>query len=137
MMRSIERRPAIAGTTFDNLREIRFDGEETGAFDVDLRRFGRVMTAIAQAIHYHDFGGKIRYWHVFCPSLQTLSAQPDGWEPLRRTVQVTRYAYQHTAYPKVFSYGRAVFSKKSWALYQFVFYDALIVNAWPSKRQFR
>ena len=139
MMRSIDRRPALIDTTFQDLRPIQLRGEETGAFSVELRRFNRIMSAIAQALHYRDFGEKRRYWEVFCPSFhsdESLVGQADAWEPLRRTAATLGYVYQATGCPSVFCYGRTRRTPRG-CIYQFVFYDAVIVNAWPSKRQVR
>lgn len=136
MMRSIDRRPALAGGTFQDLRPIQLQGEETGAFSVDLRRFNRIMSAIAQALHFRDLGKKRRYWDVFCPSLhsaESLLGHADAYEPCRRAAASCKYIYEPTEQPSVFSYGRT----PRGYIYQFVFYDAMIVNAWPSKRQLR
>src|ERR1022692_4543918 len=65
MMRSLDYRPALVDTIFQELRPLWRNGEETAAFTVDLRRLERVIFAIAQAIHYRDFSEKIRYWDMF------------------------------------------------------------------------
>jgi hypothetical protein len=114
MMRSLDYRPALVGTTFQELRPLWRNGEETCAFTVDLCRLNRVIFAVAQAIHYRDFGEKIRYWDMFCPTLQSnesLSGQPDAYEPLRRaTTCGFKYVYPAVEYPSVFSYGSAPFT---------------------------
>ena len=139
MMRSIDRRPALVGTIFQDLRPIQVEGNETGAFSVDLSRFDRVITAIARAIHYRDFNEKRRYWDVFCPQFylpEGVASRRDAYEPLRQIVATQRYVYAPAESPEVFCYGRAGKSPGR-SVYQFVFYDAMIVFAWPSIRHLR
>jgi len=136
LMRSFDRAPSLIERTYPDLRQIHYRGGETATFSVDLKRVTRVMTAIAQALHYRDFQIKIRRWEMFCPSFHTetsLSGAPDPWEPLRRTTLKPHYDYQPTEQPEVFHYGRAGLGERRW-VYQFVFYGAVIVNAWPSRR---
>jgi len=59
-LRSVERSPALLATTYPILYALEFKGVETGAIEVDLKRFGRVMTAITQAPHFRDFRVKVR-----------------------------------------------------------------------------
>ena len=139
LMRSIDRRPALVASMFPDLRPIEIRGHETGAFSVDLKRFHRVMSAIAQGIHYRDVGQKRRYWDIFCPSFymrEALAIGRDDFDPLRRAAAKVNYTYETTPSPSVFCYGRTRPEPRG-CVYQFIFYDAVIVNAWPSNRQFR
>jgi hypothetical protein len=139
MMRSIDYRPALVASMFPDLGPIEIRGHETGAFSVDLKRFHRVMSAIAQAIHYRDFNEKRRYWDVFCPSFymrEALVSQRDAFDPLRHTAATLRYTYETTGARSVFCYGRTSRTPKG-CVYQFIFYDVLIVHAWPSTQQIR
>jgi hypothetical protein len=134
MMRSIDRRPNLVGTMFQGLRPIHVDGYQTGAFSVDLPRFDRVITAIARAIHYRDFNQKRRYWEVFCPHFflpESVATKHDAFDPLRHIVATQKYVYAPAESPEVFCYGRAGKSPGR-SVYQFVFYEAMIVFAWPS-----
>lgn len=95
-LRSVERRPALLATTYPILYALEFKGVETGAIEVDLKRFGRVMTAITQALHFRDLRVKVRKSRIFSPSLQsdeTLRGQTDSSEPLRIRLATLRYRY--------------------------------------------
>ena len=108
------------------------NAEERGVVSVDLTRMHRIMTAIAQTLHYHDFGRKHKKWRIFTPTLQSeesLNNLTDAWESLRKPLALLRYQYMLTGQPKVFTYGRARI-KPFGVVYQLVFYDAAIVNAW-------
>ena len=136
-IRSMERRPALWATMFPDIQVIQFQGRETGAFSVDLVRLKRVMTAIVQALHFRDFGIRRRRWRIFTPTLQsigTLGGETDKWESLRAQLATVRYKYLQTGQQDVFAYGRTRM-KPSGYLYQLVFYNAVIVNAWPELRR--
>jgi hypothetical protein len=67
--RSFEYSPKLLARTFRGLRTVTVQGEETGAFPVDLARHRRVMRAIAYALYFRDFGRKHRGdWRIFTPS---------------------------------------------------------------------
>ena len=137
MMRSIDRRPAIVPSLFPDLRPVTIGGLETGTFSVDLKRFDRVMAAIAQGIHYRDFGEKRRYWGIFCPSFyssESVAIRRDAFDPVRRAVATLKYKYEAAAAPSVFCYGRTPRTAQG-CVYQLIFYDVVIVNAWPERRR--
>ena len=139
MMRSIDRRPNIVGTMFQDLRPVRVDGYETGSFCVDLPRFDRVMTAIARAIHFRDFNEKRRYWDVFCPHFylaESVSLKHDAFAPLRRAVTEPKYTWARTESTEVFCYGRAG-NSPSRSVYQFVFYGSFVCFMWPDRHPWR
>ncbi len=133
-MRSVKRRPSVVKRRFPQIRPIATDGQDSGLVEIDLPRFKRIMTAIAQALHYQDLGIKQRRWGIFSPTLHSeeslVSGNADNWEPLKRVVAVTRYRYLPTSQPDVFAYGRAEMKPSSY-LYQMIFYNAVIVGAWP------
>jgi hypothetical protein len=98
-----------------------------------------VITAIARAIHYRDFNEKRHYWDVFCPHFylpESVGSRRDAFEPLRQIAATQRYSYAPAESPEVFCYGRAGASPGR-SIYQFAFYDATLVFAWPSKGRFR
>ena len=67
--RSFSHSPALMTQTFRDIRPVQLDGEETGAFPIDLTRHKRVMKAIAYALYFHDAGERHGGdWHVFTPS---------------------------------------------------------------------
>jgi hypothetical protein len=53
---SYDRSPKLFNRTFSGMRQIVMDGEETGAYRIELPRFKKVMKAIAYAMYFHDFG---------------------------------------------------------------------------------
>lgn len=131
-IRSMEHTRALWSTMFPSVQRIQFDGRETGAFPVNLVRLKRVMRAIVQALHCRDCGVKQKRWEVFCPTLhssQTLGGKADNFESLRKQLATVRYTYLPTGQPSVFTYGRARV-RHFGELYQLIFYDAVIVNAW-------
>jgi hypothetical protein len=135
-IRSMEHRPALWSTMFPDIQKIQFQGRETAAFSIDLVRLKRVMAAIVQALHFRDFAIKWRRWRIFSPTLHsigTLSGRTDEWESLRTQLATARYKYLPTGQQDVFAYGR-IQMRPSGHLYQLVFYNAVIVNAWPLRR---
>lgn len=139
MMRSIDRRPHLVSTMFQDLQPIQIEGHETAAFTVDLPRFDKVITAIARAIHYRDFNEKRRDWDVFCPHFYqsgSAASKRDAYDPLREVAAIQKYVYAPSDAPEVFCYGRAGKSPGR-SVYQFVFYDVMIVFAWPYLRHWR
>lgn len=139
MMRSIDRRPHIVSTTFRDLQPIEIEGHQTAAFSVDLPRFDRVITAIARGIHYRAFNEKRRDWDVFCPHFyqsESAASKRDSYDPLREVAAIQKYVYAPSGAPEVFCYGRAGESPAR-SVYQFVFYDAMIVFASPYARHGR
>jgi hypothetical protein len=132
-MRSVKRRP-VGRRKFPHIRPIYIDGHEAGLLEIDMPRFKRIMTAVVRALHYRDLGIKHGRWDIFSPTLHSeeslVSGKTDDWEPLKRMVATARYAYLPTSQTEVFAYGRAKMKPSSY-LYQMIFYDAVIVNAWP------
>jgi hypothetical protein len=53
-MRSLDRSPALFNQTFRSMRPLVRNGEEVGAFRVDLARLKAVMISTTQALHYRD-----------------------------------------------------------------------------------
>ncbi len=134
-LRAMERRPALLATTFPEINVIQFKGQETGAFEIDLGRLRRVMTAIVQALHFRETGVKRRKWRVFSPSLhsaETLAGRFDDFEPLRVRLATLPYQYAVTGHQEVFVYGTAE-RPGTGRVYQLVFYDAVIINAWRAR----
>ena len=67
--RSLDRSSKLRTRTFRGLKPVIVEGQETGAFPIDLPRHKRVMGAIAHALYFHDYGQKHRGdWQVFTPS---------------------------------------------------------------------
>jgi len=53
---SYDNSPKLFNRTFSNVQRIEFEGEETGAYPIDLPRLKKVMKAIAYAMYFQDFG---------------------------------------------------------------------------------
>jgi hypothetical protein len=96
--------------TFSDVRAVVVDGDETGAFPIELPRFKRVIKAIAYAMYYHDFGRRNEGdFDVFSTSLNSRSnlyhGVPDGYENLRRILEACAFESRPVPQPKVFKYG--------------------------------
>ncbi|MFZ3210923.1 MAG: hypothetical protein WA188_05360 [Terriglobales bacterium] len=132
--RSFNRSPKLLTQTFGGLRPVLVEGEETGAFRIDLARHRRVMKAIAYAIYFHDNARKHRGgWRIFTPSFgyaeNIYSGQPDPWEDLRRLLDSGQYTAMPVPQPEVFKYGQ-IRTDQNQLIYKFEFYERIVVNAW-------
>jgi hypothetical protein len=131
-MRAIERRPALAATIYPEITPLIRNGEEVGYFAADLTRVNRVISAIAAALHFRDLKVKRKAWNVFCPTMhsdESIAQGTDKHDTWRLLLLKLKYEYVSTPHPKVFTYGRAVVRKRH--VYQLIFYDTVIFNAWP------
>lgn len=130
---SFENSPKLASLTFAGLREITVVEGVTGAYRIDLRRFKRVMKAIAYATYYLDFGKPNEGdFHLFSASLSSASnlyqRRPDGYENLRRVIASSTFRSMPVPQPKVFKYGMAKVGEGQ-VHYHFQFYEGFDVYA--------
>lgn len=98
--------------TFGEVRPVSIDGQETGAFPIEMLRFRTVMKAIAYAMYYRDFGKRNDGdFEVFSPSLNSRANlyqdRLDPWENLRRIFESRAFKSMPVPQPKVFKYGLA------------------------------
>jgi len=132
--RSFDHSPRLAARTFRTLTSVMIDGEETGAYRVDLPRHRRVMAAIAYALYFLDYGKKHRGdWHIFTPSFgyaqSVEGGEPDPWETPRRYAESGHYKSMPVRYPEVFKYG-SIEAEQGQIIYRFEFYESVVVSAW-------
>jgi hypothetical protein len=131
---SYDKSPKLFSRTFSEVRTVLVEGEETGAFPIEMPRFRRVMKAIAYAMYYRDFGKRHDGdFELFSPSLNSRAnlyrGEPDGFEKLRRIFESRVFKSMPVTQPKVFKYG-IFYLDEGQIHYRFEFYEAFIVDAW-------
>lgn len=133
--RSFDRSPNLFRKTFESVRPIIVEGEETGIFPVDLERVKRVMTAISHGLASRDFGRTyIGNWHIFCATLRhTEEAFPgdiEKWRNLQNLLRQGVFTEMQTSEPDIFRYAVHRPSDRG-LVYRLTFYGGFIVYAWP------
>jgi hypothetical protein len=128
---SFDHSTPLFNRTFSDVHTISVDGDETGAFRIELKRFNKIMRAIAFAMYYHDFGQRnTGDFEVFSTSLNSESnlyyGAPDGYENMRNNLEVTVFRSKPVPQPKVFKYG---ISRQGRIQYKFEFYEGFVVYA--------
>ncbi len=128
--RSWDYSPALFARTFHDIETVILQAQETVAFSFDLPRLKSVMSAVAHALAYREFGRQyLGDWHVFCATLRSRKPTPD-WDNLRTMLTGAAYEPVVTAHPDVFEYGIHR-TKPVGFIYRLVFYEGFIAFAWP------
>ena len=132
--RSFDRSVKLANRTFRDLKPVLVEGQETGAFPVDLARHRNVMRAIAYALHFHYYGKKHRGdWQIFTPSFRYSGSmyrgEPDPWESFRSYVESGQYTPMPLPHSEVFK-CRMIEMEQGQIIYRFEFYERVVVMAW-------
>lgn len=132
--RSYDNSPALFAQTFRKVRTVVVDGDETGAFPIDLPRHRAVMKAIAHALYYHDNGKRHDGgFGVFSPSMvhrdKMYGGLPDPADGFRRLLESGVFTPMPASNPRVFQYGVHDMGEGQ-LLYRFLFYEGFVVNAW-------
>jgi len=130
---SFEHSPKLFNRTFSDVRQVIWDGEETGAFRIDLKRFKRVIKAIAFAMYYRDFGQRNEGdFDIFSTTLNSHTnlyyGVPDRFENLRGILVNSPFKSMPVAQPRVFKYGLS-YPGEGQVHYKFEFYEAFVVYA--------
>jgi hypothetical protein len=130
---SYDNSPKLFNRTFSDVRAVIVEGDETGAFSVELPRFKRVMKAIAFAMYYFDFGRRNEGdFDIFSTSLMSRShlyrRVPDGYESLRYNLEASVFKSMPVSQPKVFKYALSR-PGEGQIHYRFEFYEAFFVYA--------
>jgi len=124
--RSFDHSPKLLERTFESFTDHSRE-EQVGTYQFNLERVDKVMTAVAQALHYRDLGQKWSCRLVFVPSLKSewslIHKTHDGWDGVRDLFGSVSYINRPTADPKVFMYGSQAVDG-GWA-YRLTFYGAL------------
>jgi hypothetical protein len=129
--RSFSYSPSLFRRTFQSF-VVRSPVEEEGTYRFDLERVDNVMTAVVQALHYHDQHQRWGRWRVFVPSLGSESSLIhkgcDGFATFRNLLKRIPYVDRPTPDPEVFMYGSHALD---WGwVYRLTFYGGFVVNAW-------
>jgi hypothetical protein len=130
---SYDNSPKLFNRTFSGVQQIILDGQETGAYPIELSRFKKVMKAIAFAMYFQDFGKRHEGdFDVFSASLRSRSnlyhGIPDGYENLRGVLEATFFKSMPVPQPKVFKYGMSR-PGEGQIHYRFEFYEGFSVYA--------
>jgi hypothetical protein len=138
--RSLDHSPKLRSRTLHGAREVVIDGEKTGALRIDLARHKRVMSAIAYALFYRDYGRKhLGTWRVFTPTFgyaPTIDrGQEDPWKNFRHLLESGRYTTIPVPHPEVFKY-EALEMEESQTMFRFTFYGNTVVNVWTHFKTF-
>jgi hypothetical protein len=138
--RSLDRSPKLRARTFRDLKPVIVEGEETGAFPIDLPRHKRVMGAIAHALYFHDYGRKHRGdWQVFTPSFgyagTVHDGQADPWANFRQLLDSGHYTPKPVPHPEVFQY-EVLEMEDGQMMFRLLFYGRVVVNAWTHFQTF-
>jgi hypothetical protein len=128
--RSWDHSPALFARTFHDFGRVTVQEQQTGAFTFDLVRVKSVMSSVAHALAYRDFGRPyLGDWQVFCATLRSRKPAPD-WDDFRKLLGGGAYEPVVTPHPEVFEYGIHR-TKPIGLIYRLVFYGGFIVFAWP------
>jgi len=131
--RSLDHSPKLMSQTFRGMKPITVDGNETGAFPIDLVRHKNVMSTIAYAMYFQNKQRKHRGdWRIFTPSFgyapSVLGGQPDPWKGLRQYLDSGQYTPIQVAHPEVFKCD-LIDMEENQTMYRFTFYERIVVNA--------
>jgi hypothetical protein len=129
---SFENSPKLFNRTFADANVVKINGEETASYTLDMRRFTKIMDAIAYAIYYKLNGKSYQdSWGIFSPSLISRKTfyhgLPDDWEEHRRLLSQIRYTEMPTPQPDIFRLGIHKFDEEHF-IYAFMFYGGFVVN---------
>jgi hypothetical protein len=105
----------------------------TGLYTVDLKRFNTVMSAIAYAVYFNDYGKPYNgRWEIFSPSMisrrSLAEGVPDPWKEVRDLVRRLPVIEVSTSQPSVFR-CQVHAADESKAIYVLTFYGGYVVVA--------
>lgn len=132
---SFRRSPKLRAQTFRRYRLVDVQGMESAIAELDTKRFGLVMRAVAMALYYHDFGERFKY-HFRIHSATNLSENvafldlPDPYTPQTNAyLRTLPTVDKDTSQPEVFRYG--VYREHDYRVtYRMVFYGGVEVYAY-------
>jgi hypothetical protein len=107
--RSFDRSSKLFSQTFHDAEIIRFAGDETIKFTIDLERIKGVMRPIAHAVYFGDFGQRYEsQWNVFVASMRSqedLAGLPSQWQSFRDLLATLQFLPRDVSHPEIFTYG--------------------------------
>jgi hypothetical protein len=127
--RSFDRNPALFNQTFGDVRAIEFNGEQLGAFTVDLERMGSVMKPIANAIYFKEYGeGYPARWNIFVASMRSredAAGQSSQWQSFRNLIAGIQFVAKPVPQPAIFKYSVSEMPRE--IAFEFIFYGTFTV----------
>jgi len=131
--RSYNRSPALFCESFHDFRPICINGQDTGAFTVDLERVKSKMAPIANAIYFKEYGHQYpAQWNVFLASMRSqdadgrLIAESSRWQKVRKLVATIQFVPKLVPQPNVFGFG--VCELPGGLMFEFVFYGGFTIH---------
>ena len=110
-LRSFDRTPALLYTTFSDIRPVKVQGMEVGAFTTDVERIKVVMSACLTALHFRETGKRIRCWEIVLPNMgfanDTTHEEAGGWRQFISLFSQLPFQSRATSSPDVFQYAVA------------------------------
>lgn len=134
-MRGFDKRPKLLTRTLATIAPVIYQGRETGAFRVDLRRLDNVMRAIAFGLYRFEKGVTHEGdYQVFASGLGTgtswFAGKPDKFDEMRKGLAAIPVTQRDVPQPEVFRYGACDLSSEG-IYYRLEFYEAFVVHALP------
>ena len=131
--RSFRRRPHLIAKTYGQVVDVLYNGEQTGAFDLDFKALAKVMASIAHGVYFWHFK-KHFYgrWHIVSTQAVTLNVQSEEMrrKQLLRNRMFEAFGYQDLPLPnpRVFRCGLYRESDLR-VIFRFCFFEGLIIHA--------
>jgi hypothetical protein len=137
--RSFDHSPKLRDRTFRDGRLVTIEGERTGSFTVDLERHKRVMSAIAYALYFREYGRRhCGDWRVFTPTFAHVASfrgEADPWKDFRQLLDSGTYVLKPAPHPEIFKY-EALEMEQWQTMFRFTFYGHTVVNVWTHFQTF-
>ena len=128
-MRSFDRTPALLHTTFSDIRPVKVQGMEVGAFTANIERIEVVMSACLTALHFLETGEQNQQWEIVLPNMSFASdATREGAGARRQFLSLfpqMPFKLRLTDSPEVFQY--AVADIDGGRVYSMRFYKGFLV----------
>jgi hypothetical protein len=132
--RSWERSPRLKSQTFRRFLPALLNGRRTAVVEADLSRFNSIISSIASAIYFKDFGSPWKrdwliYGSTLIPLQPIVEGRSDQLNPqVRATLNILNFSAHPTPQPMIFCYE--TFSEGSEdIIYKFIFYEGVVVYA--------
>jgi hypothetical protein len=110
-MRSFDHTPALLHTTFSDIRPVKVQGMEIGAFTTDVERVKAVMNACLTALHFHETGERMGRWEIVLPNMgfanDTTQEEAGAWRQFLSLFSQMPFQTRRTNSPDVFQYAVA------------------------------
>src|SRR4029453_13441955 len=130
----LEKQPHLMKTFLPNLREITFEGVNTGAFTIDVDRFYKVIDSLVRGLYFKETGKKLMAKLEFMWSaLRLPSSLHAPFEQFIRQTDATLRKDFVGANPKVFVYALETLEEGKHGICRMRFYEGPPIYAvWSS-----